>query len=196
MRSRFWQAVLRFLSPNPRRRRRGKRPGSFRPCLEPLEDLVLPTITMAPTYLVASHPIDPQAGTGTPVGLTPSQVRHAYGFDQITFNNGTVRGDGSGETIAIVDAFDDPSIANDLAVFDQQFGLPAPGFTKVGINASGVASTTRFPTADAGWAGEIELDVEWAHAMAPGAKILLVEANSDSLNDLLTAVDYARNQPG
>src|SRR5438309_1692656 len=83
----------------------------------------------------------------------------------------------------IVDAYDDPSIANGLAVFDQQVGLPAAGFTKIGINSAGTASTTRFPTADSGWAGEIELDVEWTHAIAPGAKILLVEANSSSLTD-------------
>src|SRR5437588_566926 len=79
----------------------------------------------------------PQAGAGTPSGMTPAQIRHAYGFDQITFQNGTVRGDGSGQTIAIVDANDDPSIAADLGVFDQQFGLPAPpSFTKVGISAT------------------------------------------------------------
>src|SRR5439155_17120799 len=86
--------------------------------------------------------------------------------------------------------------ANDLTVFDQQFGLTAARFTKTGINSAGTSSTTRFPTADSGWAGEIELDVEWAHAIAPGAKILLVEANSSSLTDLLRAVDYARKQPG
>jgi len=153
---------------------------------------------LAPGRLLAGHPIvSPQAGTGTPAGLSPAQVRHAYGFDQVSFSNGTVKADGSGQTIAIVDANDDPSIAADLAAFDQQFGLAAPpSFTKVGINASGVASTTSFPPADSGWAGEIELDVEWAHAIAPGARILLVEANSASLTDLLRAVDYARSQPG
>src|SRR6266436_36302 len=59
-----------------------------------------------------------------PTGTTPAQIRHAYGFDQITFNNGTVAGDGSGETIAIVDAYDDPNIVADLQMFDTQFGLP------------------------------------------------------------------------
>ena len=189
MRSHFWRSLLRLLSSS--RRRPIKCPTVFRPRLEVLEDLVLPAATLVPTYVA----LGPLAGA-VPVGLSPTQIRHAYGFDQITFNNGAVRGDGSGETIAIVDAFDDPSIASDLAVFDSQFGLPAPGFTKVGINAFGQASTSSFPTADAGWAGEIELDVEWAHAVAPGANILLVEANSASNTDLLRAVDYARNQPG
>jgi len=57
-------------------------------------------------------------------GLTPSQVRHAYGFDQISFGNGTIAADGSGQTIAIVDAYDDPNIANDLHVFDQSLVSP------------------------------------------------------------------------
>jgi hypothetical protein len=153
-------------------------------------------VTFEPTHLLASHPIQFEAGGGNPAGLSPAQVRQAYGFNKITFSNGTVAGTGAGETIAIVDAYDDPSIANDLAVFDQQYGLAAANFTKVGINANGQGSTTSFPSADSGWAGEIELDVEWAHAIAPGAKILLVEANSSSLTDLLNAVNYARNYTG
>jgi hypothetical protein len=171
----------------------------FRPALESLEEMVLPSgVTLLPTHVLAGHPhAAPQAGSGTPSGLSPSQVRAAYGFNQITFNNGTVSGNGAGETIAIIDASDDPSIAADLGVFDQQYGLPAPAsFTKVGLNAAGTASTTQFPSPDSGWAGEIELDVEWAHAMAPGASILLVEANSASDTDLMAAVNYARQQPG
>src|SRR5262249_17823542 len=54
-----------------------------------------------------------------PSGYTPSQISHAYGFDQITFNDGTIEGDGSGQTIAIVDAYRNPNIASDLHVFDQ-----------------------------------------------------------------------------
>jgi subtilase family serine protease len=155
-------------------------------------------MTLSPTYLLGNHPsAGPQAGSSTPYGLSPAQVRHAYGFDQITFQNGTVTGNGKGETIAIIDAYDDPSIATDLSVFDQQYGLPAPAsFTKVGINSSGTASTSTFPPANSGWAGEIELDVEWAHAIAPGASILLVEASSASDTNLMQAVNYARQQPG
>jgi subtilase family serine protease len=121
------------------------------------------------------------------VTYTPAQIRHAYGFDQLP-----AWVDGSGQTIAIVDAQDNPYIVNDLITFDRAFGIPdPPSFTKV--NQSG---GTRFPAPDKGWAGEISLDVEWAHAIAPRANILLVEANSASLVDLYTAVDYARNQPG
>jgi hypothetical protein len=199
MRTRSWLSQLRRSSSVVRGLPAPTRRASFRPRLESLEDLVLLSgATFTPAHLLSSSPIlAPQGPGGGPSGLTPAQVRHAYGFDQITFNNGSVAGNGSGETIAIVDAYDDPSIANDLAVFDSQFGLAAPPtFTKVGINASGQASTTQFPTADSGWAGEIELDVEWAHAIAPGAKILLVEANSASDTDLMRAVNYARNAAG
>lgn len=120
-------------------------------------------------------------------GYTPAEIKKAYGIDQISFSNGTVAGDGSGQTIAIVDAFNDPTIRNDLGVFDTEFGLAAANL-KV-ENQSGGSS---LPSTDTGWAGEISLDVEWAHAIAPAANILLVEANSSSLADLLKAVDTAR----
>jgi hypothetical protein len=118
--------------------------------------------------------------------FTPAQIRHAYGFDQVAF--GSFRGDGSGQMIAIVDAYDDPRIASDLHTFDQTFGLADPTLTK--------ATPQGLPATNAGWALEISLDVEWAHATAPGAKILLVEAKTSSLSNLLGAVDYARTQPG
>jgi len=141
--------------------------------------------------LLRAHAFDgiaPLATTG-PTGYSPSQISQAYGFASVSF--GGTAANGSGTTIAIVDAFDDPNIANDLKQFDAAFGLPDPVFTKV--NQTGGAT---MPKADAGWASEIALDVEWAHAIAPGASILLVEANSNSLADLMAAVNYARNQPG
>ena len=63
-------------------------------------------------------------GASHPVGLTPTQVRNAYSFNNIDF--GGITGDGTGQTIAIVDAKSDPTIVGDLAVFDSTFGLPAP----------------------------------------------------------------------
>ena len=182
---------------------RKKRRTSFRPQVEPLEEKVLLAV-FSPTYSVL-HPygygsFGPWASAGPPASaLTPTQIRNAYGINGITFqsNGGTIAGNGAGETIAIVDAYDDPSISADLAAFDQQFGIAAPpSFVKVGINRNGVASTTSFPTANSGWAGEIELDVEWAHAIAPAASILLVEAYNATDSSLMTAVDYARNYSG
>jgi hypothetical protein len=124
--------------------------------------------------------------------FTPLQIRHAYGFDRVGFENSThalVAGNGQGQTIAIVDAYDDPNIAGNLATFDSTYGLPAPpSFQKV--NQTG---GTSYPPPNQGWAHEIALDVEYAHAMAPGANILLVEANDNFLTNLDTAVQYAAN---
>jgi hypothetical protein len=120
-----------------------------------------------------------------PVGYTPGQIRHAYGFDQIN-------GDGTGQTIAIVDAYDDPNIFKDLDVFDSTFGIPGGAAS----NFLTKATPQGKPRTSANWAGEISLDVEWAHAIAPGAHILLVETGSNSLSDLLGGVSYANSQPG
>jgi len=115
-----------------------------------------------------------------PDPLSPSQIIGAYNLNSAT--------GGAGTTIAIVDAYDDPTIANDLATFSSNFGLPAANFVE-----HKMATTI---SVDSGWALEISLDVEWAHAMAPNATILLVEATSNSLTDLLAAVSYATSYPG
>jgi subtilase family serine protease len=123
-------------------------------------------------------------------GLTPAAVTSAYGLNAITFtssNGSTVKGDGTGETIAVIEAFHDPYITSDLNTFDQTYGLPNPTLTV--DNLAGNQS-------DGGWALEESLDVEWAHAVAPGANILVVEASSQSLKGLITAVNMARNTPG
>lgn len=148
---------------------------------------------------IHTHHLRPSGGSANPlgysgpVGYTPAQVLHAYAIDQITFSGGAVKGDGSGQTVAIVDAYDDPNIASDVAQFSAAFGLPAANFTKVSQTG-----TTSYPSVDpmGSWETEIALDVEWVHALAPKANILLVEANSSSLTDLFAAVNYARNQPG
>jgi hypothetical protein len=174
-----------------------RQPGNARTLrIEPLENRNLLSLTIGghavPDYVAYAAPgaVAPLATAG-PTGYSPAQLRQAYGFDKITFNNGTVAGDGSGTTIAIVDAYNDPNIASDLHQFDVQFGLSDPVFTKV--NETG---GTSLPTANAGWSEEIALDVEWAHAIAPKANILLVEAASSSMGDLMTAVNYARNAAG
>ena len=131
--------------------------------------------------------------TAAQAGYSPSQIRQAYGVDQISFASGGVTANGSGQTIAIVDAYNDPNISADLKTFDSTFGISAPPSFQV---VSQTGSTSKLPTTDAGWAGEISLDVEWAHAIAPGANILLVEANSATLDDLMTAVNYARHASG
>ncbi|HEX2916340.1 MAG TPA: S53 family peptidase [Chloroflexia bacterium] len=125
--------------------------------------------------------------TGSPTGLSPSQVKSVYNFP-------TSLTSGTGKTIAIIDAYDSTSAENDLKSFSRTFGLPnctsSNGCFKK-VNQNGAAFP--LPKADTGgWRMEISLDVQWAHAIAPGAKILLVEANSSSLDDLFAAVNYAR----
>ncbi len=107
-------------------------------------------------------------------GYTPAQVRHAYGVDGLSVS-------GTGQTIGIVDAYGSPSLTTDLQGFTNQFGLPPANLQVIG-RAAGSSS---------GWAIETSLDVEWAHAMAPGAKILLSVAKSSRISDLLSAVDAA-----
>jgi len=131
----------------------------------------------------------------TGIGYYPFQLQHAYGFDQVTFQNGTIKGDGTGQTIAIVAPNDDPNIQSDLHVFDQTLGIPdPPSFTKLAQDGS-----TNYPTTDpTGFAEAEEANfVEWAHALAPGAKIILVEANDTQIANLYeAAVPTAAAQPG
>lgn len=136
-----------------------------------------------------------KAATVSPTGLLPSQIRHAYSFDQLTCSYTGTFGNtnlcGYGQTIAIVDAYDDPNISKDLTTFSNQFGLPDCTST----NGCFVKATPQGkPRSDSGWALEESLDVQWAHAMAPGAKIVLVEAKSASFSNLLNAVDYAASK--
>ncbi|REK08461.1 MAG: hypothetical protein DWQ37_20300 [Planctomycetota bacterium] len=134
---------------------------------------------------------DPLYSSATPGGYTPAQMRHAYGFDQIFFD-GAIEGDGTGQTIAIVNAYHTPTAAADLAAFSTYFGLPQVN-NFVQVDQYGY---TNYTSSSAGWARETALDIQWAHAFAPGADILLVEANSASFSDLFAAVDYARNYEG
>ncbi|ASW54208.1 putative Ig domain-containing protein [Plantactinospora sp. KBS50] len=118
-----------------------------------------------------------------PSGLSPANLQSAYKLSTSA---------GSGQTVAIVDAYDDPNAESDLAVYRSQYGLPACTtangcFKKVGQTGS----TTSLPSANSGWAGEISLDVDMVSAACPACKILLVEANSASDTNLYTAVDYA-----
>ncbi len=124
--------------------------------------------------------------SATVVGLTPSQIRHAYGFDVLSCSSSNTCG--SGQTVAIVDAFNDPNIQSDLNTFDTQFGLPTCTMSN---GCFTIATPQGAPRTNRGWALEISLDVEWAHAIAPGANILLVEAVTNSFANLFGAVDYA-----
>jgi subtilase family serine protease len=125
------------------------------------------------------------SATATPTGLSPATIESAYG---LSINSVA----GAGRTIAIVSAYDASTAESDLGTFSSQFGLPACTtangcFTKVDQTGG-----TAYPQANPDWTLETSLDIQWAHALAPGAKILLVEANSGDLSDLLVAEDYAK----
>jgi subtilase family serine protease len=106
----------------------------------------------------------------------PDQLEAAYN-EQPLFNSGIT---GAGQTIVIVDSFGSPTIKADLAVFDAEYNLPAPPSLKIIQPAGAVpAYDPTDANGDVGWAGETTLDVEWAHSMAPGASILLVETPVD-----------------
>ena len=118
-------------------------------------------------------------GTFSDYPYTPQQIKKAYCFNSCNT--------GKGEVIAIIDAFGNPNIQSDLEVFNSRFNLPPADLT--------VLYPQGQPTnIDPGWALETALDVEWAHAMAPSAKILLVIAIDDSTDNLFAAVDYAVQQ--
>jgi hypothetical protein len=140
----------------------------------------------------------------------PDQIRAAYGIDRINF--GGVKGDGTGQTIAIVDAYNEPSIATDLYQFDSAEGVAPPSSFSV-FNEGGHDITNLVisnlstnvvqgvpgvdpagPGAKDSWEEETALDVEWAHAIAPEAAIDQIECNSPSR--LLTGAATAANLPG
>jgi subtilase family serine protease len=101
-------------------------------------------------------------------------------------------GGGSGVTIAIVDAYDAPNVEADLGVFSTQFGLPACTTANGCFKKVSETGTSTLPAKNSGWEVEISLDVQWVHAVAPNAHIILVEAKSADTNDLLTGVLYAK----
>jgi subtilase family serine protease len=116
-----------------------------------------------------------------PSGYGSTDFRTAYGLTS----------SGTAVTVAIVDAYDDPNIESDLAVYSSTYGLP-PCTTANGcfkkVNQTG---GTSYPTRNAGWSLEIALDIETVHAVCPVCHILLVEASSNSFANLFVAEDYA-----
>jgi subtilase family serine protease len=122
------------------------------------------------------------ACTAAHPGYTPCDLQSAYKLPSAA---------GNGQTVAIVDAYDDPNAESDLAVYRATYGLPACTtqngcFRKVDQNGG-----TSYPRPDTGWSEEISLDVDMASATCPNCHILLVEASSNSLTDLLTAENTA-----
>jgi subtilase family serine protease len=128
--------------------------------------------------------------SSSPQGFSAAQLRSAYGLSGKTDNHSVV---------AIVDAYDDPTIKNDLDIYSRQFGLPNlpdcktdiakssnPCFKKINQRGS-----SALPKTNGGWSMEIALDVEAVHAVCENCSILLVEADSPNIKNLMAAVDAA-----
>lgn len=126
----------------------------------------------------------------TPAGFSPQTIRSAYGLPST----------GGSGTIVIVDAYHDPYALADFNAFSSQYGLPQE--TSTNVNASTnqhlqvVYASGSKPRTNSGWSQEADLDIEWAHAMAPNAKIVLVEAASNSSANLYAAQDVAATIAG
>lgn len=154
-----------------------------------------PTPTPTPTSTSGPTPTPIPTPTPTPIttsikGYYPSDLLSAYNLSP------AVGSPGSGPTVAIVDAYDDPSAENDLNVYRSQFNLGACTtnnrcFTKIDEN-----SGKHYPRANGGWAQEISLDLDMVSAICPNCKILLVEASSSRFTDLGTAENTAATYPG
>lgn len=123
--------------------------------------------------------IGPDGGAGPGGGFTPAQLQAAYNLPSAS--------KGSGQLVAIVDAYDDPNVASDLAFYRSYFGLPAANFTKYNQNGQ----TGNYPEGNAAWAIEESLDVDMVSATCPNCSIDLIEANSQNTPDLETAVTEA-----
>ncbi|MDE2149773.1 MAG: S53 family peptidase [Gammaproteobacteria bacterium] len=126
--------------------------------------------------------------TAAPSGYGPPDLRDAY----------KITGSGSSSTIiAIVDAFDYPGAENDLAVYRSQFGLPACTTANGCFQRLDQNGGTNYPSrSNTGWNQEAALDLDMASAMCPNCKLILVEADTNSLANLATAVNTAASIPG
>ncbi len=132
------------------------------------------------TDIPAKKGVQPHAGTVD--GFGPGDLQSAYALPA---------DGGAGETVAVVDAYDDPNAEADLAVYRQQFGLPACTSASGCFEKVSERGGSDLPAPDPDWSGEISLDVDMVSAVAPNAHILLVEADTANFEDLGAAVDEA-----
>ncbi|BBB01223.1 putative neutral zinc metalloprotease [Actinacidiphila reveromycinica] len=146
-------------------------------CASPADGL-MSCMALARTDVVHHLGITPDA---TPSGFGPTDLSSAYALPS----------GGSGQTVAIVDAQDDPNAEADLATYRSQYGLPACTTANGCFKKVNQTGGTSYPTADSGWAGEISLDLDMVSAVCPSCHILLVEATSASMTNLGTAVNEA-----
>ncbi|WP_316669441.1 putative Ig domain-containing protein [Ralstonia psammae] len=190
------------------------------PASQPISAVMAATSTarLTPQALAAYKSAASPAGTGSQsvTTYTPAQIRAAYGLPGLPatwtgLSASAAAQMGAGQTIYIIDAMSDPNISAELAAFNRMFGLPQCDSTTlspttalplataqrsgcqllIAYSTISGAMTSTSPAYDSGWATEIALDVQWAHATAPLARIVLIEAPDASVNSLLGAINLA-----
>jgi hypothetical protein len=143
-----------------------------------------PRRSSSTTAQPALTPISPSfSGSGVGGGYDPADLRSAYNLPSESA--------GSGQTVAIVDAYDDPNAESDLAVYRARYGIPACTSASGCFEKVNQAGATKYPIAEPGWAVEISLDLDMVSAACPNCHILLVEASNNSDSNLDTAEDEA-----
>ncbi len=210
-------------------KRRRRAPAAHRRLIvEMLESRMLLTATVnLPGDLRSIPVVHPLGDSGSdttgssspsPYALTPNMIRGAYELGSytstvlsngLTFGPNQTPGDGRGQTIAIIDSYDDPQAATDLTTFSYAYGLPLfnepgdPTFTQLSeygqpVNRTSQQNENYVPSNSSKHATSVEesIDIEWAHAMAPMANIILFEAKSNSNTNVYTAIQTAANTPG
>lgn len=127
----------------------------------------------------------PSGGSSAPAGYYPADLLSAYNLASATASGG------SGQTVAIVDAYNDPNAQSNLATYRKYFGLPPCTVANGCFSQVNQAGGSTLPSSSTSWSEEISLDLDMVSAICPNCHILLVEANSASLSSLGTAEDYA-----
>ncbi|WP_345045868.1 carboxypeptidase regulatory-like domain-containing protein [Streptomyces sannanensis] len=147
-------------------------------CATPSKAGEMSCLAMVRTDIVAAKGLQADAA---PAGFGPVDLQSAYNLPS----------GGSTETVAIVDAFDNPNVEADLAVYRQQYGLPPCTTANGCFKKIDQRGGTNYPPPDSGWAAEIALDVDMVSATCPTCKILLVEADDSNIENLGAAVNQA-----
>ena len=198
--NRLWEirmkakASIRNLITRPATRPMRKAQHRARLVLEALEGRWIPSVSGVSSLgaVAGAVPVEVMGPQGTlvplqttaPTGYTPQQLQTAYGLNQVSFSG--IKGDGAGQTIALVDAYDNPSFVNStdpnfdtsaLHIFDHNSVCPIRRASPRSIRMARPPRSPRLPRLGSAGSIEIALDIEWAHAMAPAASIILVEAN-------------------
>ncbi len=153
-----------------------------RSCARPSVAHVMACHALRRTDVRTPKTISPNA---TPSGLSPANLQSAYALASAAASAG------SGVTVAIVDAYNDPNAESDLAVYRTQYGLPACSKASGCFSQVNQTGGSTLPANNTGWAGEIALDLDMVSAVCPLCKILLVEATSPTDANLYAAEDYA-----